>query len=152
MKLGKLVTALTLATVVPLFSADKFLATEKAYKIIGLAPNNILVRFDTDSRKSNSPIEVKGVGRDDLRGDDLQCIDFRPADGKLYGLTDADKLYYLQSSCISQLGATVHSGFLGINFEPIGGFDIYSPKAGTNTAFAASSSSLYRINLKTGAA
>lgn len=264
--LSKLIATLTIA-ILPLFSADKLLATEKVYSIIGLAPDNILVRFDTDSRKSNSPISVKGLG-----GDDLQCIDFRPANGKLYGLTDADKIYTIDiktgaATFVSTLNISFNGGFqsgcdfnpvvdrlrvvgsndqnfrinvdtgavatlpgapantsdtplayatgdvnagvdpnitgaaytnsfagppspvgvtpptrttvlygidydlnvlviqnppnagtlntvgsLGVNFDPIGGFDIFSPSAGNNVAFALSSSDLYTINLATGAA
>jgi hypothetical protein len=43
-------------------------------------------------------------------------------------------------------------GSLGINFAPIGGFDIYTDANGTNTAFAVSGANLYTINLSTGAA
>lgn len=43
-------------------------------------------------------------------------------------------------------------GSLGIDFDPTGGFDISSPASGVNTAFAATDSTLYTINLSTGAA
>lgn len=264
---SKLIATLTIATAAPLFSTDKLLANE-VYRIIGLAPDNILVRFDTDSRKSNSPLRVTGIGS----GDDLQCIDFRPANGKLYGLTDADKIYTINlrtgaATFVSTLSLSFNGGFqsgcdfnpvvdrlrvvgsndqnfrinvdtgavapftgtpastsdqplayattdtnagvdpnitgsaylnsfpgaaspvgvtppnrttvlygidydlnvlvtqappndgtlntvgpLGINFDPIGGFDIYSPRAGQNVAFALSSNIVYTINLSTGAA
>ncbi len=57
-------------------------------------------------------------------------------------------------------GTLVTVGSLGVDFGPIGGFDIQSPSAGVNTAFAAFGSpsnntlaaSLYSINLTTGAA
>jgi len=43
-------------------------------------------------------------------------------------------------------------GSLGVNFSPIGGFDIFTDAQGTNTAFAVSGANLYTINLSTGAA
>ncbi len=43
-------------------------------------------------------------------------------------------------------------GALSVKFSPTVGLDIFSPQPGQNTAFAVSSSTLYRINLSTGAA
>lgn len=43
-------------------------------------------------------------------------------------------------------------GSLGVDFNTVAGFEIFSPSAGTNTAFAVTSSTLYTINLSTGAA
>lgn len=57
-------------------------------------------------------------------------------------------------------GTLVTVGSLGVNFGPVGGFDIFSPSSGVNTAFAAFGSpsnntlaaSLYSVDLTTGAA
>ncbi|KAM3093168.1 DUF4394 domain-containing protein [Phormidesmis sp. 146-35] len=43
-------------------------------------------------------------------------------------------------------------GALGVNFNTVAGFEIFSPRAGVNTAFAVANSTLYTINLSTGAA
>jgi hypothetical protein len=43
-------------------------------------------------------------------------------------------------------------GSLGVNFSPIGGFDIATNAQGVNSAFAVSGSTLYSINLQTGGA
>lgn len=43
-------------------------------------------------------------------------------------------------------------GSLGVNFSPIGGFDIVTNAQGVNSAFAVSGSTLYSINLQTGRA
>ncbi|MGP1386523.1 MAG: DUF4394 domain-containing protein [Thainema sp.] len=43
-------------------------------------------------------------------------------------------------------------GSLGIDFETLGGFDVLSPEVGVNTAYAASGSMLYGIDLTTGEA
>lgn len=257
MKLGnlsKLVTALTVATTFQLFSVAKLMATD-AFKIIGLTPNNVLVSFGSDNPDR---VRVTGIGNGNL-----QCIDFRPANGKLYGFTDTDRIYTInpntgvatlvstlnpdnrsfnggfQSGCDfnpvvdrlrivgsnnqnfrvnvdtgeiaefapgirpdrplayatrdpnarfganitaaaydnSRTGATLTElygidydldvlveqdppndgtlntiGSLGFNFAPLAGFDISTDKAGKDNAFALSGSTLYTINLETGAA
>ncbi len=43
-------------------------------------------------------------------------------------------------------------GSLGFDFDEVGGFDIFSPSSGNNTAYAASGGSFYGIDLATGAA
>ena len=43
-------------------------------------------------------------------------------------------------------------GSLGVNFAPVGGFDIFTDSQGNNTAYALSGSVLYKIDLSTGAA
>jgi hypothetical protein len=43
-------------------------------------------------------------------------------------------------------------GSLGANFNTVAGFEIFSPSAGMNTAFAVADGTLYTINLSTGAA
>ncbi|WP_017297822.1 DUF4394 domain-containing protein [Nodosilinea nodulosa] len=49
-------------------------------------------------------------------------------------------------------GTLVTVGDLGIDFDIVGGFDIFSTPDGQNSAFAASDGMLYAINLGTGAA
>ena len=49
-------------------------------------------------------------------------------------------------------GTLTQVGALGVNFAPITGFDIFSPTAGTNSAYALSGSKIYSIDLTTGAA
>lgn len=49
-------------------------------------------------------------------------------------------------------GVLATIGELGINFDSLGGFDIFSQNNGVNTAYAVSHSTLYSINLETGAA
>lgn len=242
MKLGnlsKLITALTVATTFQ-FSVPKLMATD-AFRIIGLTPNNVLVRFGSDN-----PNRVRVTGIDG----NLQGIDFRPADGKLYGVTDTDKIYTINpntgnAKLVCTLSNSFDGGFqsgvdwnpqvnrlrlvgsndqsfsvgvpsatdpntcdvivngnlnppdpnitaaaytnsranaastllydidydrdllvlqdpptgtltpvgpLGVNFDPIGGFDIFTNANGKDSAFALSGSTLYRINLATGAA
>ena len=49
-------------------------------------------------------------------------------------------------------GTLVTVGDLGVNFDTLGGFDIVSSANGDNAAFAVSNSTLYSIDLHTGAA
>ena len=119
MKLGnpsKLVTALSVATTFQLFSVPELTATP-AFRIIGLTPNNVLVRFGSDTP---TRVRVTGIGNDTL-----QCIDFRPANGKLYGLTDTDKIYTINPSngkatFVSKLSLSFDGGFQsGCDFNPV---------------------------------
>jgi hypothetical protein len=48
-------------------------------------------------------------------------------------------------------GTQVTVGNLGVDFDPVGGFDILSVSEGDNRAFAVSNATLYSVNLETGA-
>lgn len=240
----RIFTALVVAAT-GIFSVQKLTATP-VYQIIGLIPNNTLVRFGFDSRRANA-VRVTGIDGN------LQGIDFRPANRLLYGVTDTDKIYTINPNTgaakfVSNLANSFNGGFqsgfdfnpvpdrlrivgsndqnlrtnvdtgavtvdkplayargdrnfgvnpnitaaayinsrpgatttklynidydldvlvlqdppndgslktigsLGINFAPSGGFDIFTGSKGVNTAFAVTGSSLYTINLSTGAA
>jgi hypothetical protein len=78
--------------------------------LIGLAPGNVLVRFDPGGGESSRPIQVRGVDGN------LQGIDVRPANGLLYGVSDTDKIYTINLSN----GAATQVGTLSISFD--GGF------------------------------
>lgn len=242
--LGKILTALAVVTTLELFSFNRpAAATEISF--IGLTSNNTLVPYDSNSRKFKKPIEVTGIDGN------LQGIDFRPANGLLYGVTDTDNIYTIDpktgaATFVSKLSVSFDGGFqsgfdfnpvidrlrltgsndqsfavnvdtgavavggnlnypsrvdpnitgsaytnsfagppstsrttvlygidydldvlvtqnpmtgtltqvgaLGFNLAPISGFDIFSPAAGTNAAYALSGSKLYSIDLTTGAA
>jgi Domain of unknown function (DUF4394) len=232
-------------------NSDYSLAQEKSsvfrgLNFIGLTTDNTLVRFASNARVFKA-IQVKGVDGN------LQGIDFRPANGLLYGVTDTDNVYIInpdngQAKLASKLSSSFDGGFqsgfdfnpvpdrlrivgsndqnfrtnvdngavnvdkpvayglsdsnsgkdpnitaiaytnsragatstqlfgidynldtlvlqdppndgnlktigsLGINFSPIGGFDIVTDESGKNNAFAASGNTLYMIDLSTGAA
>lgn len=49
-------------------------------------------------------------------------------------------------------GGLTTIGTLGVDFSPTGGFDIFTDTTGVNTAFAASDSTLYSVDLSSGAA
>lgn len=232
-------------------NADSSLAKSKSIatkdvSFIGLSANNTLVRFRLDNRRFKS-VQVYGIDGN------LQGIDFRPANGLLYGVTDTDNIYIIDpetgdAKLVSKLSNSFDGGFqsgfdfnpvpdrlrivgsndqnlrtnvdngavnvdtataydttdpyanvdpnitavaytnsragatstqlfgidydldvlvlqdppnngtlktigsLGINFAPTGGFDIFTDANGVNTAFAISGSTLYTIDLNTGAA
>lgn len=69
---------------------------------------------------------------------------------QLFGIDSALDTLVLQNPPNNGTLATI--GSLGVDFQETGGFDIFSPSAGVNTAYAASGSSVYTINLATGAA
>lgn len=248
-KLAKFFAALTLVAL-PLFSQARSPADtprDRALTIIGLTANNSLVRFGYNSRRPDKPIAVTGIDGN------LQGIDFRPANGLLYGVTDRHKVYVIDpetgyASAEQTLSTNFNGGFqsgldfnpqldrlrlvgsndqnfsinvdngtataqtplayidgdpnfgidpnitgaayinniagatstqlydidydldvlvlhdpppsgklktigsLGINFAPVGGFDIFTDTNGNNTALALSGSTLYAIDLNTGAA
>ena len=66
-------------------------AAADAATLIGLTSDNQLVRIDTEARRASAPVRVSGApGR-------LLGIDVRPADGKLYGLTDSGQIVTIDS-------------------------------------------------------
>jgi Domain of unknown function (DUF4394) len=90
------------------------LQAQPALTVIGLTSKNTLVRFG-----SNRIVPVTGIDGN------LQGIDFRPADGQLYGVTDTDKVYTIDpnnglASQISVLKASFDGGFQsGFDFNPV---------------------------------
>lgn len=69
---------------------------------------------------------------------------------QLFGIDSALDTLVLQNP--PNDGGLQTIGALGVDFGPTGGFDIFSPSADNNMAFAASGNLLYRIDLSTGAA
>jgi hypothetical protein len=106
-----------------------------------------LVRFNTDNPGSVTTVMFSGDGMA------LDAIDFRPANGQLYGYNDADDAYYtvdlntgaLTRASIVPVGATTNTFFLGMDFNPT--IDrlrvvtestqnlVFNPDTGTATAF-----------------
>ena len=88
-----------------------------ALRFIGLTSNNALV--SVDSQGSGRTVRVTGIDGN------LQAIDFRPANGQLYGLTDTDKLYTInpnngQATLVSTLNSSFNGGFQsGFDFNPV---------------------------------
>ncbi len=254
-KLGTLVAVISVATMVDVFSVAR---SAKAVALTGLTGGNTLVFFDSDAPGSTTTLGVSGANLSSA----LLGIDYRPANGLLYGITSTDvfaidpssgnatrvnsisptfnggttsgvdfnpaadalritgangqnlriaggglgatnvdgnlayaatdtnagvsptitasaytnsfagvpagrttQLFGIDSNLdvlvlqsLPNLGTLNTIGFLGVNVGTVGGFDIFSPSNGVNTAFAAfapngsTAASLYTIDLTTGAA
>src|SRR5262245_808644 len=80
--------------------------------LVALTANEQLLTFDSvnPSRILDS-VEVTGL----RRGEDLVGIDFRPADGRLYGVSDRDQLYVidLATGLANAVGAPLAVGLDG---------------------------------------
>ena len=90
-----------------------------AYKVIGLTSNNNLVRYGSNSRSFNKTLSIKEVDGNVLG------IDFRPANGMLYAITDTDKIYTVDpdsgvATLVSTLSISFSGGFQsGVDFNPV---------------------------------
>ncbi|MDZ8263852.1 DUF4394 domain-containing protein [Nostoc sp. ChiQUE01b] len=86
-------------------------------RFIGLTSNNTLVNIDPSGFAK--AIQVKGIDGN------LQGIDFRPANGVLYGVTDTDNIYTInfrtgQATLVSKLSSSFNGGFQsGFDFNPV---------------------------------
>jgi trimeric autotransporter adhesin len=87
--------------------------------MIGLTDNNTLLFFNSGTPSTNTSLAVTN-----LEGN-LLGIDFRPADGYLYGLSDANKLYTIDTTTgyateKSLLWEEFEAGALsGVDFNPV---------------------------------
>ena len=85
---------------------------------IGLTADNQLVRIDTEARRALAPVRVSGTAGS------LLGIDVRPADGKLYGLTDSGQIVTIDSATgmatrVSQLNERFDGGGRAVvDFNP----------------------------------
>ena len=96
-----------------------------AAPIIALKHNNTLMRFDSATPELiQSETTVTGL----LPGESLLAIDFRPANGKLYGITDLSRLYVinLPTGVATQVGSGSFSPALppgvidiAFDFDPV---------------------------------
>ncbi|MEI7487789.1 MAG: DUF4394 domain-containing protein [Chryseobacterium sp.] len=95
---------LALLTVTTIFSCDDsdddMMMTEESVKgpdvmVYGLTGTNELVAFNSNNPKTfTSKTAVAGI----VAGEKLLSIDFRPATGELYALSNASKLYIINTS------------------------------------------------------
>ncbi|MFC7472976.1 DUF4394 domain-containing protein [Dankookia sp. GCM10030260] len=117
-------------------------ATARATTLVSLTADNHLVRFDSETRRAMPAVRVSGAeGR-------LLGIDVRPADGKLYGLTDTGQIVTIDAAtgramAVSRLGERFESGGRAtIDFNPVADRLRVMGMNGTNL----------RVNVETGAA
>jgi Domain of unknown function (DUF4394) len=90
-----------------------------AATLVGLTADNYLLRIDSETRRASAPVRVTGApGR-------LVGIDVRPADGKLYGLTESGQIVTIDSMSglaarVSQLSERFESGGRTVvDFNPV---------------------------------
>ncbi|MCW8087183.1 DUF4394 domain-containing protein [Sabulicella glaciei] len=107
----RLATALLLAS-------TALAGTASAQTMVALTADNQLVRIDGESRRASAPVRVSGAeGR-------LLGIDQRPADGRLYGLTDAGQIVTLdpmtgRATAVSRLSERLDAGGRAVvDFNP----------------------------------
>lgn len=116
-KLSAVVTVLSVATMLELVSVAQ---SAIAVGLIGLTDDNTLVFFDSDSPSSTSTIKVTGA---DLTGT-LLGIDYRPADGQLYGIGNANNIFTINpgsgaATLVNTLSTPFTAGgFSGVDFNP----------------------------------
>lgn len=91
----------------------------QAETLVGLTADNQLVRIDATTRRASAPMRVTGAeGR-------LLGIDVRPADGKLYGVTDAGQIVTIDTANgramqVSRLNMPFEAGGRAVvDFNPV---------------------------------
>ncbi len=139
-QLGKTAIALSLSACLQTFVSAPAISREM-YKIVGLTSNNTLVKYGSNSsRRFNQVMNIKGVEGNVLG------IDFRPANGMLYAITDTDKIYTVNSdngvaTLVSTLSVKFSGGFqAGVDFNPVA----------DRLRLVANNGQNYRINVDTG--
>lgn len=140
-KIGTIVTALTVAATFELLGVAKP-ADAASLKLYGLTADNTLVSFDP-----NNPTKTKSVVVTGIEGT-LLGIDFRPANGLLYGITDTNNIYTINrstgaASLVSSLSPVPFNGSFqsGFDFNPVP----------DRLRLVGSNDENFRINVDTGA-
>lgn len=117
-KLSSTITVLTVTTICSLLGIIKP-ADAANIRLTGLTGNNTLVSFDPSDLTATNSIGVTGVNGT------LLGIDFRPANGLLYGVTDTNRLYTIDTASgaatfISTLSVSFNAGIQsGFDFNPV---------------------------------
>ena len=90
-----------------------------AATLIGLTADDQLVRIDPESRRASAPVRVSGAAGK------LLGVDVRPADGKLYGLTDSGQIVAIDPATgaatrVSQMNERFDGGGRAVvDFNPV---------------------------------
>jgi hypothetical protein len=112
----------------------------RAETLLGLTADNHLLRIDTEARRAMAPLRITGAeGR-------LLGIDQRPADGKLYGVTDAGQIVTIdpatgRATAVSRLSERFEAGGRAVvDFNPVADRLRLMGATGTN----------FRVNVETG--
>lgn len=116
--LCKLLAVMAVATTLELFSLAKP-ADATEVNFIALTSDNSIARYSPNSGEFKNDKKVKGIDGK------LVGIDFRPANGLLYGVTDTNKIYTIDpktgaASFVSKLSVSFDGGFQsGFDFNPV---------------------------------
>ena len=113
----------------------------QAETLLGLTADNHLVRIDAEGRRAMAPMRITGAeGR-------VIGIDQRPADGKLYGLTDAGQIVTIDPAN----GRAMQVSRLSERFEGGGRAVVdFNPVADRLRVMGMNGTS-FRVNVETGA-
>jgi hypothetical protein len=115
----------------------------------GLQPDGMLAYIDTDANFGIDPNITSAAYTNAFPGPGSPAGVTPPTrTTQLFGIDSELDTLVLQNP--PNNGGLQTIGSLGFDFESMGGFDIFSPEAGNNTAFAASGSMLYTIDLSNG--
>ncbi|WP_421995386.1 DUF4394 domain-containing protein [Reyranella sp.] len=115
-------------------------ATAQAATLIGLTADNRLVMIDTATLAAAAPMAISGA-------DKVVGIDQRPADGKLYGLTEAGQLVTIDHKSGKAAGGSMLSEKKALGPRPVVDFN---PAADRLRVIGADGTNL-RVNVDTGA-
>lgn len=117
------------------------LAHAQAAGLVGLTADNMLVRLDSETRRAGASVRITGAeGR-------VIGIDQRPADGRLYGVTDAGQIVTIdpatgRATQVSRLSERFEGGGRAVmDFNPVADRLRLMGMNGVN----------FRINVDTGA-
>lgn len=117
-KNSQFIAALAVLTVFTLISTAHS-SNASSIQLIGLDNNNTLLLFNSNNSSQTQARSVTGITGN------LLGIDFRPADGQLYGLTDTNNIYTINTDTgaatfVSSLSTAFTSGFeSGVDFNPV---------------------------------
>ncbi len=107
-QVSTVISALAVATLFELVGVAKQ-ADAASIQLFGLTDNNALVDFN-----SNNPNRSRMIGVTGITGT-LLGIDFRPANGLLYGLTDTNNIYTIDTTTGAATLVSLHSVYRRTN-------------------------------------
>jgi hypothetical protein len=116
------------------------LASAEAATLVGLTADNKLVKIDTATMAATAPMAISGA-------DKIVGIDVRPADGKLWGLTENGQLVMIDPMNAKATAGSTLSEKATLGPRPVVDFN---PVADRLRVVGANGTSL-RINVDTGA-
>lgn len=118
-QISTIIIALGVATTIDLLGVTKQ-ASASTIRLTALTDNNALVTFDSNDLTDFETTGVTGLSG----GETLLGIDVRPANGLIYGLTDANNIYTIDSTGAATLVSTLTvpftgGQFSGLDFNPV---------------------------------